>query len=134
MKQNRFIQILFCMIAKLRNAYGSFTRSLCLPTYFFVLIIIFKMIVLYFRIKQIHKKSDCFQKFYEYTFFFYKQVFYKQPQAQITKNISTMLSTLSASDFVSKETLLEKIVACRKKWRRKCQYYANLLINFTKIS
>ena len=40
-----------------------------------------------------------FSMFAKYTFFFYKQVFYKQPQAQIAKNLSTLLSTLSASDL-----------------------------------
>ena len=49
-----------------------------------------------------------------YYIFFYKQLFYKQPQAQIAKNLSTLLSTLSALDYVSKVTLLEKIVTCRK--------------------
>ena len=46
---------------------------------------------------------------------FYKQLVYKQPQAQIAENLSTLLSTLPASDLMSKATLLEKIVADCKK-------------------
>ena len=49
-----------------------------------------------------------------YTFFFYKQLVYKQPQAQIAKNLSTLLSTLSASDLVSKVTLLRKLLLVTK--------------------
>ena len=45
----------------------------------------------------------------------HKQVFYKQPQAQIAENLSTLLSTLSASDLKSKATFLEEIVASCKK-------------------
>ena len=37
---------------------------------------------------------------YQYTFFCYKQVFYKQPKAQIAENLSVVPSTLSASDLV----------------------------------
>ena len=47
-------------------------------------------------------------------FFFYKQVFYNQPQAQIAKNLSTLLCTLSASDLVSKVTLLKKLLLVTK--------------------
>ena len=66
-------------------------------------------------------------------FFFYKQVFYKQPQAQIAENLSTLLSTLSASDLVQKVPLLEKVVASCKKYRGKYQNKANLLTSFSKI-
>ena len=66
-----------------------------------------------------------------YTFFFLKQVFYKQRRAQIAKNFSTLLSTLSASDLLSKAIFLEKIVANCKKI---CHDNANLVINFTKLS
>ena len=48
-------------------------------------------------------------------FFFYKQVFHKQPQAQIAENLSTLLSTLSASDFLSKVTFKEKLSPVAKK-------------------
>ena len=44
-----------------------------------------------------------------------KQVIYKQAEAQIAENLSTLLSTLLSSDLVSKTTLLEKIVASCKK-------------------
>ena len=55
------------------------------------------------------------------TLFFYKQLVYKQPQAQIAKNLSTLLSTLSASDLLSKATFLEKIVANCKKFAKTMQ-------------
>ena len=62
-------------------------------------------------------------------FFFYKQLVYKQPQAQIAKNLSTLLSTLSASVLVEKSKFVHKIVALYKKYGKICQDYANLPIN-----
>ena len=53
--------------------------------------------------------------------FFYEQVFYKQPQSEIAENLSTLLSTLSASDLLSKATFLEKIVANCKKFAKTMQ-------------
>ena len=45
---------------------------------------------------------------YQYTFFCYKQVFYKQPKPQNAKNLSTLLSMLSDSDLMSKVALMKK--------------------------
>ena len=53
------------------------------------------------------------------------QVFYKQPLAQIAENLSTLLSTLSASDLVQTVFFQDKVVASRKKPSRKCQDKAN---------
>jgi len=65
---------------------------------------------------------------YSYTFFYYEQVFYKQPQAQIEENLSKLLSTLSASDLVSKVSFLEKLSHVAKNISSK-----NLLQNIFKI-
>ena len=42
------------------------------------------------------------------------QLFYMQPQAHIAENLSTLLSTLSASELVSKVTLLKKLLPFEK--------------------
>ena len=44
---------------------------------------------------------------------------YKQLQVQIAKNLSTLLSTLSASDLVEKGNFVNKIVAHHKKYGKK---------------
>ena len=54
-------------------------------------------------------------------FTFYKRVFYKQPQSQIAEDLSTLLSTLAASDLLSKVIFLEKIVANCKKFAKTMQ-------------
>ena len=60
-------------------------------------------------------------------------MFYKQPQAQIAENLSTLLSTLSASDLVQKVNFLEKLLLIAKKYGKKPQDQTNSLTNFTKI-
>ena len=80
------------------------------------------------------RKAEAFGKGRDIHFFFYKQLVYKQPQAQIAKNLSTLLSTLSASDLVVKVTIFIKLLLVTKNMAKKCQDYANLLMNFFRIS